>query len=182
MRCSSSNAAFDEFLDGTLSAVRRARLQTHLARCAACAEVLAELRVVDALLLTPRQLEPAANFSFRVMAEIRAMPAPHVAPTRHLATLATYVIFAWAAIGGFLAFGGNSSRAAVAFLGRIGTHTASEFGILAMASGRLFGQHWIDVTAAMGALLALDLVCVGIFIATFAIVRARRGAAVTEPW
>lgn len=180
--CSSSDPALDEFLDGTLSPVRRARLVAHLTTCDACADLLAELRVVDALLLSPRQLEPAPNFSFKVMADVRSMPAPHVARSRPLAVLATYVVFAWAAIGSYLTFGGASARAAIAFLGHAAARFAGEGAALASASGRLFGQRWVDVTAAMGALLALDLVCVAAFVAAFAFMRSRRRATAGDSW
>ncbi len=178
MHCSSSSeAALDEFLEGTLSPVRHARLAAHLAACDACADLLAELRVVDALLLRPRQFDPAPNFSFKVMAEIRAIPAPQAARPRLFAILATYVVFAWAAIGAFLAFGGASARATLALLGTATSGFSTEVQALASASGHLFGRQWFDVTAAMGALLAIDLVCAAAFVAGYGIVRARRAAA-----
>ena len=179
--CSSSDPELDAYLEGTLSPVRRARLSAHLSKCDACGELLTELRVVDALLLAPRTLEPAPNFSFKVMAEICAMPAPHVERARPLAILATYVVFAWSAIGVFLLLGGASARAALDFLVTVSSRTWAEFGSLASASGRLFGHRWLDITAAMGALLALDVACVGAFVAAFAILRARRRATASEP-
>ncbi|GAC1441884.1 MAG: hypothetical protein NVS2B8_00040 [Vulcanimicrobiaceae bacterium] len=174
MRCSwSSDSALGEFVEGTLSPVRHARVAAHVAECDECAALLAELRVVDALLLAPRLLEPAPNFSFKVMAEIRSMPAAHVPRTRTFAMLATYVVFAWIAIGAFLAFGGASARASLAFLATATARGTSEIAALASAAGRLFGHGWMDVLTAMGALLALDLACVALFVAAFALARRR---------
>ncbi len=178
--CSSCNSELDAYLEGTLSPVRRARISAHLAQCDACSELLTELRVVDALLLAPRTLEPAPNFSFKIMAEIRAMPVPHVERGRPFAILATYVVFAWSAIGIFLLVGGASERAALDFLVATSALTWRQFGSLASASGRLFGHRWLDITAAMGALLALDVAFVGAFFAAFAILRARRRVTASE--
>ena len=175
--CSSSDSALDEFLDGTLSPVRHARVSAHVAACEQCTELLVELRVVDALLLGPRQLEPAPNFSFKVMADVRTMPAPHVPRSRTIAIITTYIVFAWAAIGTFLAFGGASARAALAFLLGAATRLGSETQTLAAASGRLYGHRALDVTSAMGALLAVDLVGTALFVTGYLVIRARRAQA-----
>lgn len=180
--CSSSDSALDEFLDGTLSPVRHARVSAHIAACDECTELLVELRVVDALLLGPRQLEPAPNFSFKVMADVRALPAPHVPRSRSIAIVATYIVFAWAAIGAFLAFGGASARSALAFLLGAATRFGSETQSLAAASGRLFGHRILDVTSAMGALLAVDLVGIALFVAGYLVVRARRAQTAGDSW
>ena len=180
--CSSSDSALGEFLDGTLSPVRHARVSAHVAACEECTELLVELRVVDALLLGPRQLEPAPNFSFKVMAEVRTLPAPHVTRTRTVAIVATYVVFAWAAIGAFLTFGGASARAALAFLLAAATRFGSETQTLAAASGRLFGHRVLDVTSAMGALLAIDLVGIALFVAGYLVVRARCARTAGDSW
>lgn len=180
--CSSSESALDEFLDGTLSPVRRARVSAHVAACDECTELLVELRVVDALLLGPRQLDPAPNFSFKVMADVRAMPAPRVPRTRTLAIIATYIVFAWAAIGAFLAFGGMTARAAIAFLLGAGGRFSAEMQTLAAASGRLFGHRVLDVTSAMGALLAVDLVTIALFVGGYLALRARRRETAGDSW
>jgi len=184
MRCSYSegaDTALDEYLDGTLSPVRHARLCEHLRSCESCAALLAELRVVDALLLQPRRIEVPPNFNGQIMAEVRAIPAPHVPRSRPFAVLATYVVFAWVAIGTFLAFGGSSARAALAFLAAFATRFASEGQGLAAASGRLFGARSLDVTTAMGALLAIDLACASAFVGA-AMLHARRTSSMGEPW
>ncbi|GAC1349087.1 MAG: hypothetical protein NVSMB19_02570 [Vulcanimicrobiaceae bacterium] len=184
MRCSSCEAQLSAFVDGELGPVARARVAQHLAGCPACAAVVAELRSLDALLLTAREPELAPNFSFRVMAEVRSLPVPHAHRGRPLAVLGTYVVFAWAAIGAFLVFGGGAARGMVATLAAGFGHAAQTAAALGAATGRLFGHHTFDVTAAMGALLAVDLVAAAAFAALYALVRQRRAAPLgaSKPW
>lgn len=180
MRCSSFEPHLPAFIDGDLGPVMRARVAQHLGECDACSTFAHELRSIDALLLGARDLEPAANFSFKVMADVRALPLPHRSPSRPFAILATYVVFAWGAIGAFLAFGGGSARAMLAMLGGVFGHFTATTGILAAATGRLFGNHLFDVTAAMGALLAIDLVVAAAFVGIYALSRGRSRAAVAR--
>jgi anti-sigma factor RsiW len=179
MRCSSFEPLLDAYVDGELSPARRAKVAAHVESCSECSELLAELRVIDGLLLAPRQVEPAPNFTFRVMAEARSMPAPRAHRMPHFAVLGTYVIFAWAAIGAFLAFGGSAARAMLATLGsgfaRGGTALAS----IAGSTSHIFGSQTTDVTAAMGVMLGADMVIVAVVIVLYAALRARR-ASVTE--
>ncbi|HMD02068.1 MAG TPA: zf-HC2 domain-containing protein, partial [Candidatus Baltobacteraceae bacterium] len=77
MRCSSFEPLLDDFVDGTLDSKNRNHVATHLEGCESCSALLRELRVIDALLLTPRLLEPAQNFTFKAMADVRAIPQPH---------------------------------------------------------------------------------------------------------
>jgi hypothetical protein len=84
MRCSSFEPLLDEYVDGVLAPREHALVAAHVAGCASRAGLLEELRVIDALLLTPRALEPAPNFTFKVMAEVRSLPAPAV---HHVPTL-----------------------------------------------------------------------------------------------
>ncbi len=164
MRCSSFEPLLDPYLDGELSPALAARVTAHADACSECGAVLAELRVIDGLLLEPRRLEPAANFTFKVMAEARSLPAPRVHHYPHVQVLATYVVFAWVAIAGFLIFGGAAARAMVATLGSLGTHVANEFSVLAGVTGQVFGRQAFDVTAAMGGVIALDLLAAaGVF-------------------
>jgi anti-sigma factor RsiW len=101
--CSWSEERFERFLDGDLMPLERTRLVAHVDACDPCRSLLEELRVVDALLLRPRAIEPEPNFTFKTMAEVRALPLP--APPRHRlpAYLVCYVVAAWLLIGaGFL--------------------------------------------------------------------------------
>ncbi|MGH7715058.1 MAG: anti-sigma factor family protein [Vulcanimicrobiaceae bacterium] len=107
MRCNTSEKLFDGLLDGTLSPLQRRNIDLHLQACARCTSVLEELRVIDALLLTPRLLEPAPNFTQKTMAEIRSVPAPKVAAPRLPLWVAfgTYLFASWLGIGIWIAFG-----------------------------------------------------------------------------
>jgi anti-sigma factor RsiW len=174
MHCSSFKPLLDGYVDGELSPAQGARVAAHAGTCTECAALLAELRVIDGLLLGPRQLEPAPNFTFKVMAEARALPAPRAHRYPHVQVLATYVVFAWVAIAGFLLFGGSAARAMVAMIGASATHVAAEFMRLSGLTGHLFGRQAFDVTAAMGGVIALDLVAATLLFALFTRFRTRR--------
>ncbi|MGA3037323.1 MAG: zf-HC2 domain-containing protein [Vulcanimicrobiaceae bacterium] len=107
MHCTASENLFDGLLDGTLSVLQRHNVETHLAQCARCTSVLEELRVIDALLLTPRLLEPAPNFTQKTMAEIRTLPPPKpAAPRLPLWSAAGfYLLASWLGIGTWFAIG-----------------------------------------------------------------------------
>jgi len=182
VRCSSSEAQLSAYIDGELGPVATARLGRHLESCAACTVFIAELRSIDALLLTAREPELAPNFSYKVMAEVRCLPLPQARRSRPFAVLGTYVVFAWAAIGAFLLFGGLAARAMLATISATFAHFARDGGALATTTGRLFGQHTFDVTAAMGALLALDLAVAAGFVALYSLQRGRRALAGPESW
>ena len=79
MPCSSFEPLLAPYVDGALlPAPVRMQLGAHLERCTSCSALLEELRVIDALLLTARPVDPAPNFTFRVMAELNSFPAPRV--------------------------------------------------------------------------------------------------------
>lgn len=179
LRCSYSEARLAAYVDGELTAIERARVSQHVAQCAHCAALLEEFRVIDALLLTPRRIAPAPNFTFKVMAEIRAFPAPRVRHASSLSVLGTYVVFAWATIGAFLIWGGASARAMLAWMAAGLAHNANAFGNLAAVTGHLFGRQTPDVTAAMGAVLGADVLVAGAIVALYALRRSRRSAAAT---
>src|ERR1700752_4100334 len=95
MHCSSCEPLLDRYLEGTLTPRQMARVREHVNRCAHCASLLTELRVVDALLATTRPVELAPNFTFAVMAETRATPM-HAAPRFPLwGALSAYIVAAW---------------------------------------------------------------------------------------
>jgi anti-sigma factor RsiW len=174
MRCSSFEPLLDAYVEGELAPARRARVGAHLEGCASCAALLEELRAVDGLLLAPRRREPAPNFTFKVMAEVRAMPAARAPRFPHLAVLGTYVVFAWVAIGSFLTFGDGTARAMVTTIEMGFVRATSTFSLVAGATSRLFGGQTFDVTAAMGAMIAIDLVFAATIVALYAVLRARR--------
>lgn len=100
MSCSWSEERFEAYLDGTLTPRDRVRVAAHLRGCGACTGMLEELRVVDALLVAPRAVELPPNFTFKTMAEVRAMPAPSVSHVPAIAYVSAYLVAAWLAIGG----------------------------------------------------------------------------------
>ncbi|MBD5653553.1 MAG: zf-HC2 domain-containing protein [Candidatus Eremiobacteraeota bacterium] len=180
MRCSYFERLLDAYVDGELSPVQRARVANHVAGCPHCDSLLQELRVIDALLLTPRQVEPAPNFTFKLMAEVRCLPQPHAHRNISWAMLATYIVFGWVAIGAFLAFGGASARAAFGSIALFFARTGASFGAVAVATGHLFGRQTFDVTAAMGGIIAVDLVIASGVVAFYALLRGRRSTATLE--
>jgi anti-sigma factor RsiW len=97
--CSWCEERFERFIDGDLSDGDRARLLAHVDGCDACLGLLEELRVVDALLLTPRTIELPENFTFATMADVKAMPHPCPLRTPLAATLIAYVVGAWSLLG-----------------------------------------------------------------------------------
>jgi len=174
MRCSSSEPLLDEFVDGTLSPADHARVAAHVAQCDDCAALLQELRVIDALLMKPRQLEPAPNFTFKVMADVRALPVPHPHHRFPFAVLGTYVAFAWLTIAGFLYFGGAAVRTSIAALIVFADRAVRSLGAAAGAPGHLFGHNVYGITAAMGALLGVDLLAAAGVFYLYVALRARR--------
>ncbi len=178
MRCSYSEPRLEAYVEGSLPPGERAHVAAHLADCANCAELLAEFRVIDALLLVPRRLEPAPNFTFKVMADVRPLRAPHVRHTPALPILGTYVVFAWATIGGFLWFGGPTAFAMLATLGAAAQYIGAGFGNLAVSASQQFGSQTSDVTRTMGAILGGDFVLAGGIVGVIALRRRLRPVAV----
>ena len=76
-------------------------ISAHLHACATCRETLEELKVVDALLATTAPVTLAPNFTYAVMAEVRALPLLRTARFSHWALLSFYTIGAWMAIIAF---------------------------------------------------------------------------------
>ncbi len=182
MHCSYFKARLDAYVDGELAPRERARIAAHVAACTDCAALLEELRVIDALLLGPRQLEPAANFTFKVMAEALSLPQPRTHRTPALPVLGTYVVFAWATIGAFLWWDGPAARAMLAMFGATGQHLGATLALLTTSVAHLFGAQTPDVMRTMGAILGGDVLLAGTVIGLYALRRSRRIAvAVSEP-
>jgi|SRR5579872_7183329 len=76
VHCSWCEPRLDRYLEGTLRPREMRLVDAHLPQCSACASLLAELRVVDALLATPTRPQLPPNFTFAVMADVREMPLP----------------------------------------------------------------------------------------------------------
>lgn len=176
MRCSFFEARFDEYLAGTLPPAESARVARHATACTRCSETLAELRVVDALLLQPRLLEPAPNFTFKAMAEVRTMHAPRAHHHIAFGVMAVYTAFAWTAIALAFAVRGDAARATVGALVFTLRRGAESVGVLASAVSHLFGGHAGDVTAAVGGVLALDVAAAAVAVVAYTVVRPRLAA------
>jgi len=99
VNCTSAERAFEGFLDGTLAARERVAVLGHLDACDPCRGLLEELRVVDALLLAPREIRLAENFTFATMAEVRAQPRPQRPKSRAGAFAVAYLAASWMLIG-----------------------------------------------------------------------------------
>jgi anti-sigma factor RsiW len=165
VNCTSSEQQFEAYLDNTLIPVRRASLLAHLGTCGRCKGILDELRVVDALLASPREIELPENFTFATMAEVRSMPKPHVshAPAPVVAYLVSFLVAAWLLIGAAFVFGGPGMRVAgetalgvsiealrtLGAIGHAGLHVAGDLGGLG---------NWVASAAAIDIAAALILV------------------------
>jgi len=176
MRCSSFEPLLDEFVDGTLPLDVHARVAAHAEECASCGALLAELRVIDALLLTPRRLEPAPNFNFAVMAEVRSLPQPHASRFHALPVLGIYLAFAWSVIGFFFILGKSAAHSALGFAGAALSGAASSFTSVAAATSHLLAGQSLEISTAMAAILGFDLVAVAIAIAGINVLRPRLAA------
>jgi len=176
MRCSSFEPLLDEFVDGTLPLHVHARVAAHAEECASCGALLAELRVIDALLLTPRRLEPAPNFNFAVMAEVRSLPQPHASRFHALPVLGIYLAFAWSVIGFFFILGKSAAHSALGFAGAALSGAASSFTSVAAATSHLLAGQSLEISTAMAAILGFDLVAVAIAIAGINVLRPRLAA------
>lgn len=172
MNCSSSEARFEEYLDGTLASALRARLRAHLDACGSCQGVLEELRVVDALIAAPRSVALPENFTFATMAEVRALPRPHVSPAPVVAYFVSYLVAAWLLIGAGFLLSGRAMRAlGETALDLTGSLTRS-LGAVAHAGGRVLGDFG-GIGTWLGTALVLDLAVVAVLVLGFAVVRPR---------
>ncbi len=177
MRCSSYRPLLDEYVDGTLSAHKHALVERHLSECALCHSLFEEFRMIDALLVTPRRVEPAPNFTFKVMAEVRSLPQPQRHRGAHAAAVVgAYLAFAWTLIGAFFLFGDGTAHAAWATLLASAGHAGEALNLLAVATSRFFGPNTFRVTAAMSAVLSVD-VALALIVGTAVYLRRERAAA-----
>jgi anti-sigma factor RsiW len=176
MRCSSFEPSLDAFVDGALAPPQRARVLAHVDSCDRCRLLVEELRVVDALLLSPRRLEPAANFTFKAMAEVRGLHRPHVRRFPALAVFATYLVFAWTMIVLWLAFGSTAARQTLSFAEVALARYGAGFAGLAASTSKLFGHATPGVTVLMGVILLLDACALAAVAFIYGVVRPRIAA------
>lgn len=173
MNCSSSEEHFEALIDGTLAPTLRTELLAHVDRCTACGSILEELRVVDALLLGPREAQLAPNFTFKVMAEITAqpIPRPHRAPLA--AFLVSYVVAAWMLVGLIQLAAGPRTHALFASTQSQLRVFLEAIGGVTNAATRGFSHGFGSVTALLGGVLALDLALVAAVAIAYFVIRPR---------
>ncbi len=63
--CESYKALLLDYVDGVLEGAKKADLEDHLSRCAACREELEELRQLQTAIDSSQDYEPSANLRFR---------------------------------------------------------------------------------------------------------------------
>lgn len=183
MRCSSFEPSLTDFVEGALGPAEHARVLSHTDECDGCRALLQELRVIDALLLTPRQLDPAPNFTIKTMVEVRALATPRIRRTPALGVVVTYLAFAWTIIGAWLAFGGGAAHETLASAGALLTRYGIDLAALAAMTLQLFGHSTLGVTALMGMVVVLDVVAGVMLAVLYTAVRprlAKRLARITE--
>jgi anti-sigma factor RsiW len=170
--CSSAEAAFEAYLDDTLLPARRARLLAHLNRCGRCKGVLEELRVVDALIASPREIELPQNFTFATMAEVRSLPRPHVSPVPLYAYLVSYLVASWLLIGAGFLLAPDAMRAFGETALNVSAQFARAFGVVGHAGARALGDFG-PVSAFLGAAIVLDVAVALALVVGFTVVRPR---------
>jgi anti-sigma factor RsiW len=172
VRCSSCEPLLDRYLEGTLTPRQMIDTAAHIRSCAACARLLDEVKVIDALLFTTDTPELPTNFTFAVIAETRSLPAPKPLQHRLWSFVTLYLTAAWiAALALFVASGAG--------LQKIGAAIAAGFGGLAQsfsggASGIAHGAPAL-ATFSVG-VLALDLALAAAAAAVYFLIRPRLAA------
>jgi len=157
VNCKSAERAFEAFLDGTLPARERAALLAHVDTCDPCRGLLEELRVVDALLLTPREIRLAENFTFATMAEVRAQPRPQ-RPRSHAGAFAVaYLAAAWLLIGAIALLAPQTMHVLAAATVGFARSVVFAFGGAGSAVASLFGHSPVTVPIAAALALAIEV-------------------------
>ncbi len=175
MRCSWCEILLDRYVEATLPPRQMAAVSAHLKTCHACAELVNELRVVDALMATTKNVDLPANFTFAVMAEVRTIP---VAVERRLSVwslLIFYLVAAWIALSSAFALLGPR----VAFVQHaFATVWSSTSNIFAAISGIAHGVGPAApvVVGVVSFVLFIDALLVGALILFHRSVRPRLAA------
>ncbi len=172
MRCSSCEPLLDRYLEGTLSPREMIDTNAHIGSCTACAHLLDEVKVIDALLFTTKVPELPNNFTFAVMAETLSMPAPKPHKHRLWSFVTLYLTAAWIAALAVFAVSGAS-------LQKVGAEVAAGFGNLAQSfSGGAAGiAHGAPVLATFGVgVLSVDLTLAAAGAAIYFLIRPRLAA------
>jgi len=170
--CNSSEVLFEAYLDDTLLPSQRARLLAHLSGCGRCKGVLDELRVVDALIASPRQVELPENFTFATMAEVRMLPRPHGSSAPVYAYVVSYLIAAWLLIGAGFLLASSAMRAFGETALDASAQLAHTFGSVGHAGARVLGDFG-SLGALLGGAIVFDIAVALALIVGFTVVRPR---------
>ncbi|MDP9025445.1 MAG: hypothetical protein M3N13_08735, partial [Candidatus Eremiobacteraeota bacterium] len=137
--------------------------------------LLAELRVVDALLATTPQVDVAPNFTFAVMAEVRSARAPRPRTHALWPMLAFYLVATWVVIAGSVAAFGARISAIGGIAAAMRTSFAHAAGALSGAAHAL-GPVTPAVVGIVGGVLAVDVILVASIVLFYHTVRPRLSA------
>lgn len=135
--------------------------------------MLEELRVVDALLLTPRTIQLAPNFSFSTMAEVRALPKPRRMRAHLIAFLTAYVTAAWLLAGAAFILSPHQMRAGGETTLDVVTAMLTAFGGVAHVLSRAFVRGNTDFSTLIGGLIVGDLAVAILAVTAIAFLRPR---------
>ena len=173
MNCSSSEALFERFLDGCVTPRERTGLLAHVDGCTPCRELLEELRVVDALLLTPRDVALAPNFTFATMAEVRTLHQPRSRTAPILAYLISYTVAAWLVVAAAFILSPHVMHGLTATFTGIAGGVTGALGGLGHVFARLTGHDGPAVSTVVGGVVVLDLILATMLGLTIAYLRPR---------
>jgi|GEM_PF-790289 len=184
MTCRACELRLEEYLEGGVDRYTAMRIERHLVDCGSCRATLDELRSMERLLNTASRaaaLEPAPNFTFAVMAEVRAMPLPRVQPVMRWAFLGWYLLGAWALIGILALFARPLLLNAIAALGYAAAGTLSVVQAIVGAVSAATDGHGAAIVVIVMLVLAVDTVlAAGVYLA-HTVVRPRIAAHLTVP-
>jgi anti-sigma factor RsiW len=170
--CSSSEALFERYLDDTLVPAQRARLLSHLDGCGRCKGVLEELRVVDALISSPRAIDLPENFTFATMAEVRSLPRPHLSPAPVVAYLVSFLVAAWLLIGAGFLLASSAMRAFGETALDVAAQLTRPLGALGHIAARVLDDFGAFGTV-IGLAITLDVMLALALVFGFTVVRPR---------
>jgi anti-sigma factor RsiW len=177
VRCSSCEPLLDRYVEGTLTPREMARVRAHLLNCPHCEMLLAELRVVDALLATTQTPQLAPNFTFAVMADVRTTPMNIRRRLSPWSIVTFYVIVAWIVLGVlYTLFGGHTLLVDTSAFARAGTQAFTAL----TAVERGFSSTTPLLLGSVVGVLLLDALLVTGAVALYRVVRARHVARSSE--
>jgi anti-sigma factor RsiW len=176
VRCSACEPLLDRYVEGTLKPPQMLAIAAHLRSCESCRALLEELKAIDGLLATTRVAGLPENFTFAVMAEVNALPAPRARQHPLWSFLILYSAAAWVAGVLAMALTGTPPGAVVAAVSSALARAGFFSGGLAAALSRGF-SHFTPTLAAFGAgVLILDVAVACAFALLYFIIRPRLAA------